>query len=569
MEKEIGRFFYDETNSRLKIIPHKNKDKIEILNLVIDHFESNVFYSESEVNRMLKGVYDDFPLLRRYLVDFNFLCRDMNGYAYWKNNYYEVLDIPKKDEIYRFVINNFKENTRIPVEFGVVNEILKFDLHFYLSSKLIIIDKTEIRLNKSMFKLSDFNFYTPITEKQFIVKNTMTENTVRINSEISVLNNIADIDDVIFLHMLNLGFIVLKNDDEYNEYIKNSLSWFSDNKIASIMIAPTTRCNFLCSYCYENGTKKSEDMNIDELSYHFSQIRKFIEDTHVQRINFTLYGGEPSLTSKRFMEKMISEINSIQIETSTDIISNGYMLSSGLEELMTKLKVSSYQITLDGPKRVHDNIRKLRGGGETFDKIVYNIQRVLNNELCDEVIIRINCSRLNINSIPELLTDLAIQLESQIKHVFISFGLLSYGLSHESNTEVNVTELKNEDLKKYCRLYKLAEDIGFNVASKYCDSNLCLNKELGCLIIGPNYEYYKCMKAFGYKELSCDFGDILKSNLNLEELKKCEEKKCAFLPYCFLGCLMDDYTMHATMNSACKYDRLKKINEGIVYELYK
>ena len=90
--------------------------------------------------------------------------------------------------------------------------ILKFDLRFYLNSKLVIFDKTEIRLNKSMFKLSDFNFYTPITEKQFIVKNTMTENTVRINSEISVLNNIADINDVMFLRMLNLGLIVLKND---------------------------------------------------------------------------------------------------------------------------------------------------------------------------------------------------------------------------------------------------------------------------------------------------------------------------------------------------------------------
>lgn len=212
MEKEIGRFFCDETNSKLRIIPHKNKDKLEILNLVIDHFESNVFYSEIEVNRILKGVYDDFPLLRRYLVDFNFLRRDMNGYAYWKNNYYKVLDIPNKDEIYRFIINSFTESIRIPIEFGVVNEILKFDLHFYLNSRLVIFDKTEIRLNKSMFKLSDFNFYTPITEKQFIVKNTMTENTVKINSEISALNNIADINDVMFLHMLNLGFIVLKND---------------------------------------------------------------------------------------------------------------------------------------------------------------------------------------------------------------------------------------------------------------------------------------------------------------------------------------------------------------------
>ena len=62
------------------------------------------------------------------------------------------------------------------------------------------------------YKLSNFNFYAPIVENQFIVKNTMTENTVKINSEISVLNNVADIDDVIFLRMLNLGLIVLKND---------------------------------------------------------------------------------------------------------------------------------------------------------------------------------------------------------------------------------------------------------------------------------------------------------------------------------------------------------------------
>lgn len=32
---------------------------------------------------------------------------------------------------------------------------------------------------------------------------------------------------------------------------------------------------------------------------------------------------------------------------------------------------------------------------------------------------------------------------------------------------------------------------------------------------------------------------------------------------------MDDYTVHGTMNSMCKYDELKKINEGIVYEIYK
>ena len=76
--------------------------------------------------------------------------------------------LPKDKE---FCVKNVITPTEIQLN---NNEILKFDLRFYLNSKLVIFDKTEIRLNKSMFKLSDFNFYTPITEKQFVVKNTMT-----------------------------------------------------------------------------------------------------------------------------------------------------------------------------------------------------------------------------------------------------------------------------------------------------------------------------------------------------------------------------------------------------------
>lgn len=570
MENRIKRFFYDDSNLRLRVIPHKKKDKIEALKEVSAQFEENQFYSEREVNQVLETIYDDFPLLRRNLIDFNFLCRDRNGYVYWKNNYYGKFCTPTEEEIYKFIIYNFAENTKITFNYGNRNKLLNYDLNFYLKSKLIILDKTTIYLNKNKFKFSDFNFYTSISEEEFIMKNTKTENTVRIKLPVDSLKKISNLEDPIFLHLLNLGFIVLKDGNEYKEYVNTSLSWYPKNKIASIMIALTTRCNFLCSYCYENDVNRNADMTKKELHYHFSQIRKFIDEDHLNGINFTLYGGEPSLSSQILMEELISEINSIQIKKSIDIISNGYIISPGLEKLMSELKVGSYQITLDGPKDVHDKIRKLKGGtGGTFENIARNMKMVLSNGLCEEVIIRINCSRLNIDEIPNLLIDLRQRLGSQLEHIFISFGLLSYGLSSDSNIEVENSKVQDDDVKKYCKLYKIARDLGFNVASKYCDSNLCINKELGCIIIGPNYNYYKCMKAFGYEELSCSFDEIKKSNLNLEELKKCESKKCEFLPYCFLGCLMDDYTVHGTMNSMCKYEEIKKINEGIVYELYK
>ena len=177
-------------------------------------FEENQFYSEREVNHVLETIYDDFPLLRRNLIDFDFLCRDRNWYAYWKNNYHEKFCIPTEEEIYKFIINNFAENTKITFNYGNKNKLLNYDLNFYLRSKLIILDKTTIYLNKNKFKFSDFNFYTSISEEEFIIKNTKTENTVRFKLPIDGLEKISNLEDPIFIHLLNLGFIVLKDGNE-------------------------------------------------------------------------------------------------------------------------------------------------------------------------------------------------------------------------------------------------------------------------------------------------------------------------------------------------------------------
>ena len=76
------------------------------------------------------------------------------------------------------------------------------------------LDRTTIYLNKNKFKFSDFNFYTFISEEEFIIKNTKTENTVRIKLPIDNLKKISNLEDPIFLHLLNLGFIVLKDGNE-------------------------------------------------------------------------------------------------------------------------------------------------------------------------------------------------------------------------------------------------------------------------------------------------------------------------------------------------------------------
>ena len=65
-------------------LPRKlNKKKI-LLGIIAENFEIERLYSEKEVNNILVQWYDDYVILRRYLVDFKFLTREDDGSSYVK-----------------------------------------------------------------------------------------------------------------------------------------------------------------------------------------------------------------------------------------------------------------------------------------------------------------------------------------------------------------------------------------------------------------------------------------------------------------------------------------------------
>ena len=78
---DITGFFKD---GRLQVIPRKQKAKDALLDALIDRFEFGRDYTEKEVNEVLAAVYDDYAILRRYLVDTGYLERDPYGRHYWR-----------------------------------------------------------------------------------------------------------------------------------------------------------------------------------------------------------------------------------------------------------------------------------------------------------------------------------------------------------------------------------------------------------------------------------------------------------------------------------------------------
>ncbi|PFB01795.1 DUF2087 domain-containing protein [Priestia megaterium] len=83
IKKILNIYFKEE---RLIQIPKKEKKRVVILLYISRKFQKNTYYTEKEVNEILKGVFEDFVMIRRYLIDYKFLNRNKEGTKYWVVN---------------------------------------------------------------------------------------------------------------------------------------------------------------------------------------------------------------------------------------------------------------------------------------------------------------------------------------------------------------------------------------------------------------------------------------------------------------------------------------------------
>lgn len=76
-EKTLRNFFDGE---RLKTIPAQRKQRVIVLQKLLERFEPGRTYPEREVNDLLRPAHDDVATLRRELVDYGFMVRDKGIY---------------------------------------------------------------------------------------------------------------------------------------------------------------------------------------------------------------------------------------------------------------------------------------------------------------------------------------------------------------------------------------------------------------------------------------------------------------------------------------------------------
>ena len=75
-------------------------------------------------------------------------------------------------------------------------------------------------------------------------------------------------------------------------------------------------------------------------------------------------------------QELIELCEEKEITYSAGIITNGYLLTKENAERLKECQVGRVQITLDGPKEIHDVRRPLVNGNGTYDIIMKNIMDV-------------------------------------------------------------------------------------------------------------------------------------------------------------------------------------------------
>lgn len=83
IKKVLNIYFKEE---RLIQIPKKEKKRVVLLLYISRKFQKNTYYTEKEVNEILKDVFEDFVMIRRYLIDYKLLNRNKEGTKYWVVN---------------------------------------------------------------------------------------------------------------------------------------------------------------------------------------------------------------------------------------------------------------------------------------------------------------------------------------------------------------------------------------------------------------------------------------------------------------------------------------------------
>jgi len=425
--------------------------------------------------------------------------------------------------------------------------------------------------NVGPYKLSRYNVFADLGEEGAYAFNAVSGALVHFEPRMrdALLRcDFGQFSDTHMYHLIRARFVVEEQSDEFGELkLQHRLARYSGDRLA-LTVAPTLRCNMSCVYCYQaDGTGSMSKATREALV-------DFVEKYPHSRpnVSITWYGGEPllefdaiSLLTDRIREVCTRKGGSFD----ATLVTNGLLLTSATAQTLKSLGVKTVQVTLDGPRDVHDARRMTRNGAGTFDIIVENIRSVRD---VINVLIRVNVDRHNAASVRDFFGIVEGLGLGGIPIYCAPVQVLSEVC--EPITDLCLGEREFSELE----LQFLADMFSHGCQPAVYPRRMVVNccaVSANAYVIDPEGHLYKCWNHIG--QMQYRIGHVSSGITNIGRLvpwltwdpfenETCQN--CSVLPLCLGGC--HEMSMRRGSPSCCKWKyNLRAVIHSIANEIRK
>ncbi len=378
---------------------------------------------------------------------------------------------------------------------------------------------------------SIFNYYQPEKNGNTLIYNTLSNALLRLTkNEYEKLLGKKRVGKELrqaFFHEGLLKPTKLDELKEYSQWAKKQRA--SDKPYLSLNITTTMKCNAHCSYCYEQGTRKTE-FSMSKLA----AIMKFIKSRvhEHERVRLNWFGGEP-LLKPEVLDCLTRELRKTRISYSSYLITNGSLITKTMvKRKFLPWRVKDIQISIDGLKDTYERRKAyLPRRKDVFERILDTIDLLAQEHI--RVHIRLNIDRDNSKEILCLVSMIEERYGNVPEVTYYPAFLTGIGLDMSEDEKVSyIKQMLShaKDLRKTGapkRLYQMPKAFP------------CMRHDQRSITIDTGGNLYTCEHLVGRPEKA--IGTLTNFDENRNALRtrlklRTECKKCVFLPKCMGGC---------------------------------
>lgn len=351
----------------------------------------------------------------------------------------------------------------------------------------------------------------------------------------------SEISPSILLELVERSMLILDYEDELETLETMYQNRRFDTSSFYLRIVTSLGCNFDCPYCFEAKHPSIMDDEVQE------SIIAVLDDQlpKIKRFEVGWFGGEPLVGKKPLLslsDIFIKRCDLAGVVYNAHIYTNGYLLDEEMCRQLRDCRVTTAQITLDGPPEIHDQMRPLASGKGSFWQLIKNLKHAV-KYFSIEINVNINAENfrqaetlfkiLNSKGLSGKLTIYPNQIFNADKGV--SSPSATYKTACLTKKEFACAEL---ELNTLARQYGLAQPELPKPLSAPCTA--VRSNEL---IVGSKGEIYKCPINVGNKmEVIGNIRDYRNQNervhkwLKYNPFSDAECRSCIALPVCMGGC---------------------------------